>query len=332
MIELYAAALAARDGASGFYNNNVRLDSPSGPVIVRIPLHDADIMDLRVWREYEVLAALGPYVGHAPRLLHVSESPAFQVHEFVPGELVDDLAPRGERVPAPVLSDVVELFGQLATVPRGKLPALPSHWPGAADASGFAALLSGVTQRVYDTFAGRYRALFAAFDVPADPLAPVRARWPELTRRPFVLVHADVHRKNMILSAGRVVFLDWELALWGDPVYELAVHFHKMDYRDDERETVLRGWLRALPAGHTRGWEEDLTAYLAHERVKSAIVDTVRYTRLIWDGGLPGGEEDHLVEKLAAKLNAASAVWGRNDPFDTGTVRRLVQSAPDRPL
>ncbi|WP_405152113.1 aminoglycoside phosphotransferase family protein [Sphaerisporangium sp. NBC_01403] len=327
MIDLYQAALAANEGARGFYNNNVRLDTPSGPVIVRIPLHGADTMDLRVWPEYEVLGAIGPYVGHAPRLLHVSESPAFQVHEFIPGELVDDIAPRGERVPSPVLSDVVELFAQLATVPREKLPNLPPCWPATNDTPAFANLLSDVTQQVYETFIERYESLFATFGIPGDPLASIRARWPELTRRPFGLVHADVHRKNMILSTGRVVFLDWELALWGDPVYELAVHFHKMSYHDDERETVLDGWLKLMPTDRTRDWQQDLGIYLAHERVKSAIVDTVRYTQLIWDGGLPPEQRDQLTEKLTAKLNAAGTVWQRDQPFSTDTVRRLIHSA-----
>jgi hypothetical protein len=32
-----------------------------------------------------------------------------------------------------------------------------------------------------------------------------------------------------------------------------------------------------MPAAHTTGWEPDLDAYLAHERIKSVIVDTIRY-------------------------------------------------------
>ncbi|MFD0850890.1 phosphotransferase [Actinomadura adrarensis] len=35
--------------------------------------------------------------------------------------------------------------------------------------------------------------------------------------RPFACVHADVHRKNMIVNDGVTAFLDWEPALWGDP-------------------------------------------------------------------------------------------------------------------
>lgn len=326
MTDLYHAALAERGGASGFYNTNVRVDSREGPVIVRIPIAGANTMDLRVWPEYEVLAALAPYVTHAPRLLHVSESPAFQVHEFIPGDLVHHIAPRGQRVPRAVLHDVVELFAQLIHVPRAKLPNLPSDWPADEDTSAFAGLLSGVTQRVYETFRESHRSLFTALDIPENPLAPILANWRRLSRRPFCLVHADVHRKNMILNGERVVFLDWELALWGDPLYELAVHFHKMAYQDDERATVLGSWLSTMPVGYTRGWENDLDAYAAHEKVKSAIVDTLRYTELITGGNLAPQQEQHLLHKLTSKVNAARKVWRNNETVTLELVSELVRA------
>ena len=45
----------------------------------------------------------------------------------------------------------------------------------------------------------------------------------------------------MILARGRTYFLDWELALWGDPVYDLAVHLHKMGYSPQEYAAVQAG-------------------------------------------------------------------------------------------
>ncbi|MEV0971035.1 phosphotransferase family protein [Microtetraspora glauca] len=325
MNDLYNTAVQARNGASGFYNDNIRVETATGPVIVRIPIAGADSMDLRIWPEQDVLAAIAPHVAHVPKLLHVSPEPPFQVHEFIAGDVLDDIAPRGSRVPPAVLRDVVKLFAQLAEVPLERLPGLPPSWPADADTPAFARQLSDVTERVYDTFRQPYRSLFAALGIPDDPLAPVLARWSELTPRPFVLVHADVHRKNMILRDGHVVFLDWELALWGDPVYELAVHFHKMSYYDDERQAVLDGWVSAMPPRYTQGWERDLDIYLAHERVKSAIVDTVRYTQLIAGKRLSPAEEHHLIGKLTGKLNAAGEVWHWTKPVSTVHVEALIR-------
>ncbi|MEU7001389.1 aminoglycoside phosphotransferase family protein [Nonomuraea sp. NPDC046570] len=331
-IDLYQAALADA-GTSGFYNKNVRIDGPSGPVIVRIPMHDADNVDLRIWPEHEVLTAIAPYVAHAPRLLQVCESPAYQVHEFVPGDVLDDLAPRGQHVPPVVLAEVVDLFAQLTAVPPEDLPDLPVAWPESGDTGAFARVLSDTTQGVHDTFGGEFGRLFSVLGIPADPLASTRDRWSSLTSRPFRLVHSDIHRKNMILSSGRVVFLDWELALWGDPLYELAVHFHKMGYADDERDAVLARWVGAMAPEFTRGWERDLDTYLAHERVKSAIVDTVRYTQLIVGGKLLDEEEQALLDKLTDKHAAAAEVWALPDPPDRdrveSAVRRLTSPLPD---
>ncbi|NVI90104.1 phosphotransferase, partial [Actinomadura sp. BRA 177] len=155
---LYERARAHGDSAAGYYNDNIRVDTPDGPVIVRIPIHGADMMDLRLWREDRVLAAIAPHVRAAPRLLHTSDDPQFQIHEFIAGDVLNDVAPRGVPVPPHALDDVVRLFTQLTNVPR--LPDTPAHWPADTDTTAFARLLSTLTQRVYDTFSTDYAALF----------------------------------------------------------------------------------------------------------------------------------------------------------------------------
>jgi aminoglycoside phosphotransferase (APT) family kinase protein len=319
--ELYRTAVDQPDAAAGFYNRNVRV----GSLLVRIPIAGADGMDLRIWPEHEVLAALRSHLDSAPRLRFSSVAPAFQVHEFVEGALLDDSAPRGVRVPGFVLDDVVTLLRQLADMPHHELPAAPAHWPDSGDTAGFARRLSDVTAEVYETFRDAYAPVFTRLGIPDAPLEPIR--WDSLASRPFTLVHSDIHRKNMILADGRTVFLDWELALWGDPVYELAVHLHKMAYFPDERDSVLREWQRVMPSELLREWEPDLATYLSHERVKSGVVDTVRYTRLLTGGRLSGEEEAHLISNLTDKLNAAGAVWGWRAPIERDAVESAVRQS-----
>jgi len=311
-LALYRAACASRTASAGFYNRNVRLDTPSGPVVVRIPIPGADSMDLRVWPEHQVLKGIAGHVGRqrVPHLLHVSHSPAFQVYGLVGGELLDRVAPRGVGVPGLVLRDVVSLFDELVRVPREVLPATPAGWPDDGDTAAFAQKLSDVTEAVHVTFRGRYGALFDQLGLPREPLAPATERWRSLRPRPFRLAHCDVHRKNMILSQGHVVFLDWELALWADPVYDLAVHLHKMGYQPGEEAAVVTAWRQTVPPACSSGFQRDVAVYLAHERVKSAVVDTVRYADLIAAGTLTPGQERSRIDRLAVKLNAAGAVWG----------------------
>lgn len=165
-----------------------------------------------------------------------------------------------------------------------------------------------MTQQVYDTHQEEYAAVFEDFGIPAEPLAVLEPLWDGLAQRPFAVLHSDLHRKNMIVSGGLTWFLDWELALWGDSLYEIGIHFHKMDYPAEQRAEVFQQWRARLPASSTVGPVADLDLYLAHERIKSAIVDTVRYSKQLV--GADRSTREFLTGRLARKLNVARVVWG----------------------
>ncbi|MGW7100586.1 phosphotransferase family protein [Streptomyces sp. NPDC054838] len=323
-LRLYGQAREAEGAAAGYYNRNVGVATAEGKVNVRIPLAAADTMDLRLWPEEDVLACIRPYVVRAPELRHVSEDPRFQVHHFIEGRVLDGVSPRGAAVPPHVLGDVVAVMEQLGRIPVEKAPPLPEHWPASGDSAGFARLLARLTRQVHSTYREAYREVFAGLGIPEDPLAVVEPRWDSLAQRPFAVLHADLHRKNMIVADGGTWFLDWELALWGDPMYEIAIHFHKMDYPDGQRAEVLRLWRETLPARSTAGPPDDLDLYTAHERIKSAIVDTVRYSKQL--AAANRQERDFLIVRLTKKVNAARRVWG--SPPDLTPERVAALLAP----
>jgi aminoglycoside phosphotransferase (APT) family kinase protein len=308
--DLYREASAQASSASGYYNHNVKVSTPAGPAIVRIPIPGSDVMDLAIWPEASVLRAVRGSVTHAPRLLYAKDHPQFQILGFIDGELLDACAPRGVPVPEHVIGDVAETIGQLCALPQERIPPLPADWPEDGKTADFAGRLSDVTEGIYERFRPAFGQLFAALGIPPDPLALVQTRWATLHPRPFQLLHSDIHRKNMIIAHGQTYFLDWELALWGDPVYDLAVHLHKMGYLPAEYEAMQSAWLAAVPARASENWEPDLQTYLTHEGVKSAIVDTVRYTKVMTSGRTSGQCEAQLLSKLAAKLSAAQATGG----------------------
>ncbi|OHV48900.1 aminoglycoside phosphotransferase family protein [Pseudofrankia sp. BMG5.36] len=318
--ELYRLALARTDRSAGFYNHNVRVETPAGPVVVRIPIPGADTMDLTIWPESKVVRAIHPVIPRAPRLLHASVDPAYQIVEWIDGDVLDAIAPRGKRVPEHVIPDVGALFAQLGQVPLDQLPPLPADWPTDGDTTAFASRLSAITTDVHARFLDEFGDLFKALGFPADPLEPVLERWSTLAPRPFRLLHTDIHRKNMIVNGGVTYFLDWELALWGDPVYDLAVHLHKMAYQSDEEQAAQAAWRNAAPPEAAVDWARDLATYRAHERVKSAVVDTVRYTKLLAAGTENPTDEAALVDKLVAKLRAAHAVWRTSHVTDRSKV------------
>ena len=327
--DLYQEAAAQTASASGFYNYNINLPTPTGPVIVRIPIPESDVMDLVIWPEAAVLRAIRDSVTCAPRLLYAQDHPKrFQVLEFIDGVLLDASAPRGVPVPGHLIGDVADTFGQLSAISRDGIPPLPADWPADRKTMDFARRLSAVTQGVHERFRPKFGELFAALGIPSDPLSHVFARWTTLHPRPFQLLHSDIHRKNLILSRGRTYFLDWELALWGDPVYDLAVHLHKMGYSPREYEELETAWLAAMPRPSSEGWEPDLDAYLTHERVKSAINDTVRYAKIIASGHASAQHTAELLRKLAGKLSAAQTTggnWPTRRPLGPDEIMALIQ-------
>ncbi|MEU7035932.1 aminoglycoside phosphotransferase family protein [Streptomyces sp. NPDC046237] len=327
-LELYGQALDSGESAAGYYNRNVGVRTAEGKVNIRIPLAAADSMDVRLWDEEDVLACIGPYVGHTPELRHVSRDPRFQVHHFIEGQVLDSFSPRGSAVPSHVIDDVIGVMDQLARIPVEKAPLLPAEWPDSGDSAGFGRLLTRLTQRVYDTHRDEYAGVFAEFGIPAEPVAVVEPLWDGLESRPFAVLHADLHRKNMIVADGLTWFLDWELALWGDPMYEIGIHFHKMDYPAEQQAEALRQWRARLPAQATVGPAADLELYVAHERIKSAIVDTVRYSKQLV--GADRSVREFLTGRLARKLNVARAVWGADTGMTAERVARGLAAWVDR--
>jgi len=323
--QLYREAIGGDRRAAGFYNHNVRCESPMGTVNVRVPVVGADQMDLRLLPEPGVLRALSTAKARAPRLRWASSAPPFQVHDYVEGVVLDELAPRGEPVPDHVVTDVVALFRALGSMPRELLPELPASWP--EDVCAVAERLSALTGAVISAHRPDFGSLWSALGIPEDPLDAVTAGWRSLQARPFRLVHSDVHRKNMIIAEGGVVFIDWELALWADPLYDVAVHLHKMAYLAAEEQRFLIGWQHAEPVAAATSWRGDLQTYLDHERVKSALVDSVRYAKLLRSGELAPVAQDALVGRLVAKLGAARVVWGQPGEVDPEAVRAALRSA-----
>jgi aminoglycoside phosphotransferase (APT) family kinase protein len=317
---IYQEALGRDDHAAGFYNRNVRV----GNDLVRIPIPDTDTMDLAIWPEHLVLAAVGRHVPGVPRLRAVHTDPRFQVHEYIDGVVVDAIAPRNTKAPEGLIDQVADFFATMGSVPAADLPPPPDSWPREADSAGFAAQLSGVTRRVHRENLEEFGWLWTELGFPDDPFAAIA--WSELTERPFRLIHADVHRKNMILTPhGRFVIIDWEFALWGDPVYDLCSHLHKMAYLPEDEAAMRDAWQARQPPDATVRWEVDLDRYLHHEQVKSALVDSIRYFKVVSEPGVTPERVRALIANLTVKVTAARAVWGGTREVEPAEVARALR-------
>ncbi|MEU7212523.1 MULTISPECIES: phosphotransferase [unclassified Streptomyces] len=229
-----------------------------------------------------LLPALRDRITHVP---DVFEFEGLHLQRFIEGRTLGTLHPAGHAVPRELLRQIVRLFGQTAAVTSGTLAVerlcSPEDRPEDGDSDGFMERLVCFTEeRVYAANLEEFGSLFAELGLDDDAFKRLRKHVAGLRERPFCLLHADLHRENLVVDADRRLWtIDWELAMVGDPLYELATHLHLMRYPSWQRRQVVEGWRRAVEAarpGGTHGWRHDLDLLLGYKRAQSVFTDVVR--------------------------------------------------------
>ncbi|WP_328845330.1 phosphotransferase family protein [Streptomyces sp. NBC_00258] len=297
------------DGATvtGHHNSNhiVSLGQPlafllgmgSGRVLAkfRTPFTTVEVVP-RIWRrESEVLRAVSKQLSEVPRCLVDFEE--WSLHAYLPGRVLSEVVQEGP-IGSWRLAALADFFARVASVPEYDLPQRPADWPQNGDSSGFLRWLGRFAeQRVYQCNRPRFGELFDAVGVPRDAVDRFLRSVPELSPRPFALLHTDVHRANVVVipdgDGERLSVIDWELALYGDPLHDLATHLVRMGYDKTEQELMIRMWADAMrSAGHgdmTVDMDRDLEWYLGFEYVQSVFPDVMRAALALPDDP---GEQD----------------------------------------
>ncbi|MDJ0345070.1 aminoglycoside phosphotransferase family protein [Streptomyces sp. PH10-H1] len=299
--------LAASEGTclSGYHNLNYvhrlppHLAESAGlaqdtRVKVRTPRSGSLKVVERVWPDEDVvLDALAGVDGIADTPRCFARQDGFSVHEYVEGTPLSRLCGPGKPVD-PRYLDLIT--GQLAAFTRGPaadLPPLPKGWARDQDCGTFLRERAEFAEREVRARNWReFGALFTALGVPANALRGLRDRTPEMAPRPFALLHADLHRDNLIVrNDGDLCLVDWELAMWGDPLHDLAVHLVRMRYPAYQEADVIERWQRDVAKVRREaglGLDRDLPAYIAYERAQSLFADTMRIARALGPQPDPG--------------------------------------------
>ncbi|MGW2568749.1 aminoglycoside phosphotransferase family protein [Streptomyces sp. NPDC001537] len=248
----------------------------------RTPLPTIEVVQ-RTWaHESDILKAVAPYVSRTPRCL--ADFGELSVYSYVPGRVLSDAVEKG-TIGRDRLGQLADFFAELADVPPDVLPPRPPDWPLSGDSLGFLHHLARfVASRVHWANLPRFGELFRAVGIPDDAMERFLRAVPSLTSRPFILLHTDVHRGNLVLTPGldgeQIVVIDWELGMYGDPMHDLAIHVVRMDYEETERDHMVQRWAEAMHrTGHsavTQGLAEDLPVYLGFEYAQSVFPDVMR--------------------------------------------------------
>ncbi|MEV0342205.1 hypothetical protein AB0H49_24575 [Nocardia sp. NPDC050713] len=101
-------------------------------------------------------------------------------------------------------------------------------------------------------------------------------------------------------------------------MYDVASHLHKIGYLPEDQEAFLAAWTAAETEAAIGEWLRDLRIYLEHERVKSVIVDAVRYSKVIAQGSADAAREEALVASVVGKSRLAREVGRPSRSMRTG--------------
>ena len=322
---------AQTDGvmSGGYHNQNYVLPLTDGvarfvgcpvgtPVIVRLQTQGVLPVVLRTWHEADVLGAIKSLSPRVPRCLAKRNGSA--IHSYVEGVALSEICENGKPVQPLLIQALMEMVAGMSQVRREALPALPGEWSSSVkDGRGFLRTLAHRADREirlpnWAEFGG----LFAALGVPGDALTRLADRAPAMSRRPYSLLHTDLHRDNLIVCEGEhpIAFVDWELATYGDPLHELATHLVRMRYPESQWDEVTQAWAGAmerLRPSATKGLAKDLRHYVGYEHAQSVYPDVMRAARSL---------EDSLDEKSLDKArdDVHAALVAAAEPLGLGRV------------
>lgn len=289
---------------------------PGTAVTVRVPRHDALVVVVRTWEdEGEILRAAGRALPHVPEFLHAGSG--FAVLGYVAGIPLSRYCGNGKPVPPDLIDALARLLAQMAVVREtGQLPSLPTDWPADGDTRGFLRRLASTTNDlVVEGNWQAFGALFRELRVPRNALARFAESLPPMTARPFSMLHCDLHCGNVIVSHGQrppLFVVDWELASYGDPLHDLAIHMVRTRYPRDQWDAVVHAWKQAMAFVRPEamaGTDEDLGLYLAFERLQSVFSDVMRAARSL-EGTFDQKRLDEATDVVSGALKAARRTLG----------------------
>ncbi|MET7478595.1 aminoglycoside phosphotransferase family protein [Streptomyces sp. NPDC005648] len=302
----------------GYHHETYVLDLPGGRQTVKFREPRAEILwyDRRCFMsEEELLRALR---GHITRIPEVHDIAGMSMQEFIVGRTLGSRPWAGRSVPDPVFVQIVDLFREMSRITPATLSAVERRCtvedrPKDGDTRGFLERLIVFTEeQVYQKNSARFEGLFTGLGVGGDAFVRIRERALGMERRPFCLLHADLHRENLILDPqGRLWAIDWELAMLGDPLYDLATHIYLTKFPADQEDRMKREWRRVIDGtltGGSDGMERDLPVLLDFKRVQSVFTDVIRVSLSLCEGGdfnwaslLPAARKLHRVLGKAAE-------------------------------
>ncbi|TGB12721.1 aminoglycoside phosphotransferase family protein [Streptomyces sp. MZ04] len=291
-------------------NTMVKVNGIDFPVVVRRKLASADRRERSILSEHAVLRVIeesGVEV-RAPRVLALGTSDwrnPFAIHSYE-GPRAGDLPP-DHPVDGLLPNEADQLVDQLAALTRIDSRQLD---PTAPKSDFYPQLCHELVRLVVD-LPKESQKLARELGLPDGYRLQELLSRHRLAPRRNALLHGDLNPWNLVrhgVDRGRgLTFIDWEMALIGDPLYDLVRHMHLTPTRAEIRQRMFARWSKRLPSACTLGWKDDWRVYRWIEIVRSAYLDL---DRLITGTGLDAPNVQRAVDSYAMTLQAAKASLG----------------------
>lgn len=310
----------------GYYHDNYIIEFQNRKYILRIPITVADFMDNHFIPEYIILKFLERVNFPAPRVLEYNASAGWSKHTYIPGTTMADRYPDRSDYPPGI---EIELARQMRVLHSLPIQPLSEYLPVMSETAGCRGIFRMLVNNVDDLYHqfDIFQPLFRKLGIPPDPCAILRSFDDVLTERELCLCHTDIHRKNIILQESHVIFLDWELAMIGDPLYDIAVHFHRMKCHPHHERIFLQAYFgEGISVDDLQTIRFQIDIYLALERVKSAIVDAVRSVRKMQEMQ-DAGSKLNISEDYLNKLRQAWKIWKFDRNMTVDKCRVFLENA-----
>jgi aminoglycoside phosphotransferase (APT) family kinase protein len=297
---------------SGHYNHNYRCEHEGKTYLFRFPRPEEPQMDPRPFVEEELMAHLAGSNLPIARLIYAAPDKTYSVYDFIEGETLEKAAPSGSKLPENIKAQIASFYGALARLPQdGIADLLAPDWPTKGPGLTFFEKILEKSWKIQDEHRLSHGRYYEFLNMPEDPYSALLARGSKLAARPWQLMHGDCHRGNMMVRPdGTVAVIDWELALYGDLLYCVAVHLHRMMYDAVERAEMAQRIKAVLPESYHVQFESDLDFYLDYEALKSVITDTVRFPDIVQNKNRKESELYGLAIYYTDNLNRLAPLLG----------------------
>ncbi|MET7837067.1 aminoglycoside phosphotransferase family protein [Streptomyces sp. NPDC005356] len=232
--------------------------------------------------EEALLSALSGRISRIPEVVEVEGA---KLQQFIEGSTLGSLAKRGESAPSDLTGQLGSLFREMAEVRPDSLSIArkctkEDRAPEGDSAEFLERLIRFTEKQVYEKNLERFGGLFGHLGLDGEAFTRLRKHVLGLVERPFCLLHADLHRENLIVDqSSRLWAIDWELAMFGDPLYDLATHLYLMRYPEAQASGVITSWrssVEEVREGSSQGWEKDLPLLIDFKRAQSVYTDVIR--------------------------------------------------------